>query len=197
MSKYNFIPEASNSVHGGHFDYKCKDVINECVQCLNITNIKWNMKYHRLASPCRSSFSRADGQQTSACSWWTVGVSSLWTQMSGGSHNKNQEQSCTNSGKLSVSPWVIEYFDGHLVFIVDDGINAVTKCKRKESHAQILESHPVVLLGARVSVGLLVIKLDSWKNSQKFVFKVKADILNFCNFPQLNAESNKTGNSMN
>ena len=83
------------------------------------------------------------------------------------------------------------------MLVVDDGVNAIAKCKRKECHAQVLESHPVVLFGARVSVGLLVIKLDSWENSQKFGFKVKADILNFCNFPQLNAESNKTGNSMN
>jgi hypothetical protein len=80
------------------------------------------------------------------------------------------------------------------MLIVYDRVNAVAKCEREECHAQVLESHPVILLGARVSVVLLIIKLYSWEDPQKLVLKIKADILNLCHLPQLNTKPNKTRN---
>ena len=30
--EHNIVSEASDAVHGGHFDDECKDVIDECIQ---------------------------------------------------------------------------------------------------------------------------------------------------------------------
>ena len=80
------------------------------------------------------------------------------------------------------------------MLIVYDRVNAVAKCEREECHAQVLESHPVILLGAGVSVVLLIVELYSWEDPKKHVLKIKDDILILCHLSQFNAKPNKTRN---
>ena len=72
-----------------------------------------------------------------------------------------------------------------------DWVDAVAESQGEEEYAQVLESHSVIFLGTIVSVVLVVNKVEPWENSQKFVLKMEADILNFCYFQQLNTKSYK------
>ena len=80
-----------------------------------------------------------------------------------------------------------------LVFIVDDGVDAVTESQGEEGHAQVFKCKPVKLLCPGVLIVFLVVQFQPGNESPDLVLKVKRHILDFGYFPYLNCQAYKAG----
>ena len=79
------------------------------------------------------------------------------------------------------------------MFIIYHRIDAIAECEGEAKHSKVSKCHSVKLLGSRVFIIFLVVKLKSWNQSKYLIVKVNRNILDLGHFPNLNSQSNNCG----